>query len=33
MRDGTLVEPDGVMQLYSIQGVKDAVLKATGKKE
>lgn len=33
IKEGTLITPDGVTQLYSVQGVKDAVLKATGKKE
>lgn len=33
IKEGSLITPDGVTQLYSVQGVKDAVLKATGKKE
>lgn len=33
IKEGTLVKPDGILPLLSVQGVKDAVLKATGKKE
>lgn len=32
-KEGTLVHDVGVTQLYSVQGVKDAIIKATGKKE